>query len=657
MTNKNSPGRSPGISLVAAAVAALLPLLPFQAQAAQSGVADEGSGPLDLVIVTATRANEGTRADLLGASFTVLQPEDLEQRQTRYVSDILRDVPGVSVNRSGSLGGLTQVRLRGSEANHTLVMIDGMEASDPYAGQFDFATLIADDIARVEVLRGQQSALYGSDAIGGVINYITLSGHEAPGGRVRVEGGSFGTKEASARYGGEVGALDYALSAGYADTDGFPVARFGVRDVGTENTAVSGRFEYKPTDTLRLKAIARYSHTEGDSDGTDFDFTSPTYGFIIDSDDYYKNRAFYGLVRGELDSFEGHWTNALAVQGVDASRHNYDNIGFSGGDNGKRVRASYESTVRFGSDSFAQRLTGAFDHEQENFQNIGPFLFPEQTIDREITNKGVVLQYDARIADRIGLGAAVRHDDNDRFDNDTTYRVQGSYRLDSGTRVRAAAGSGIKNPDIFELFGYDPTSFIGNPNLKPEKSQGWEIGADQPFADGRGLVGLTYFNSKLKDEIDTRFLPGFVAAPYNLSTDSTQKGVEVYAQARLAPSWRIDASYTYLDAKQNGVDEVRRPPHIGSVNVGWRTPDERTGVALTVRYNGATNDVNFTALSPDPYLRLSAYTLVNLGADFRLTDSVQLYGRVENLLDEHYEEVLTYRSAGRGAYAGARFSF
>src|SRR6185369_5290371 len=214
------------VSLVAASVAALLPSVSAFAQ-----------GPddlLDYVIVTATRANQGVRADLLGSSFTILQPEDFEQRQTRYVSDILRDVPGISISRSGSVGGLTQVRIRGTESNHTLVLIDGIKASDPVAGEFDFSSLIADDVAKVEVLRGQQSALYGSDAIGGVINYITLSGREAPGGRVRVEGGSFGTKDVSARYAGVSGPLDYAVSGGWNDSDGFAVSRFGGNDAGTE---------------------------------------------------------------------------------------------------------------------------------------------------------------------------------------------------------------------------------------------------------------------------------------------------------------------------------------------------------------------------------------------------------------------------------------
>jgi vitamin B12 transporter len=645
-------------SLVAASVAALLPAVSAFAQGPRSTSAPESADPLDLIVITATRANEGVRADLLGSSFTVLQPEDLQQRQTRYLSDILRDVPGVSVSRSGSLGGVTQVRLRGTEANHTLVMIDGMEASDPYYGEFDFAALITDEVARVEVLRGQQSALYGSDAIGGVINYITLSGRDAPGGRVRAEGGSFGTKDVSARYAGVAGAFDYALSAGFTDTDGFPVSRVGSRDLGSENGVVSGRFEYAPTETFRVKAIARYSRTEGDTNDQDFDFPpGPTFGFVVDSDDHYKNRAVYGLVRGELDTFDGRWTHALSAQGVDASRDSFSGGAFDYGDNGKRTRYSYESTVRFGSEKFAQTLTGAFDHERENFQNLGAFLTPEQSIDRQITNKGAVLQYDAHIDDRIGLGAAIRHDDNDRFDNDTTYRLQASYKLRGGTRLRAAAGTGIKNPGIFELFGFDPGSFIGNPNLKPEKSRGWEVGADQSFADGAAFVGVTYFNSRLEDEIFTAFLPNFDATVLNRQTDSTQKGIEVFAQARLAPAWRIDGAYTYLDSEENGVEEVRRPPHIASVNIAWRAPEDRMGVALTVRYNGSTNDNNFTLLSTEPFMRLSAYTLVNLGMDYKVTDGLQVYGRVENLLDENYEEVLTYRSAGRGAYAGARFTF
>lgn len=638
------------VCLVAASVAAFLPAASAFAQ---------GSGDLlDFVVVTATRANQGVRADLLGSSFTILQPEDFELRQVRYVSDILRDVPGISINRSGTPGGFTQVRIRGTESNHALVLIDGIKASDPVAGEFDFSSLIADDLAKVEVLRGQQSALYGSDAIGGVINYITLSGREAPGGRVRVEGGSFGTKDVSARYGGVAGPLDYVFSGGWTDSEGYPVSRFGTRDVGTENGAVSARLEYTPSETLRFKAVARYTHTRADVDPQDADPTSPTFGYVIDGDDYYTNRVYYGLVRGELDTLNGRWTHALTAQGVDASRDSYSLGALNSGDSGKRQRYSYESTLRFGSDRFAQTLIGALDREREEYQNRGVFFqTPESTAERSITNTGVVLQYDARIQDRIGLGAAVRHDDNDRFDDDNTYRLQASWRFARDTRLRAAAGTGVKNPGVFELFGFDPGFFVGNPALSPEKSRGWELGLDQSFADRRALVGATYFHSTLEDEIVSIFTTLPTVA--NTNRKSTQKGVEVFAQARLAAAWRLDASYTYVDAKENGVEELRRPAHMGSVNLAWRAPADRAGVSLTVRYNGSMNDNAFTdPITFAPRLvRLSSYTLVNLGADYRVTDTLQVYGRVENLLDERYEEVFSYRSAGRGAFAGARLTF
>ncbi|MDX2234094.1 MAG: TonB-dependent receptor plug domain-containing protein, partial [Hyphomonadaceae bacterium] len=202
---------------------------------AQTGGAD------DEIIVTATRDPQGIARAALGGSVTTIDAETIETRQIRQISDVLRDVPGAAVNRAGGVGGFTQVRLRGGESNHTLVLIDGMEVSDPYVGEFDFATLIADEVARVEVLRGQQGALYGSDAIGGVIHYITASGAEAPGVRARAEYGSFNAWDGAVRIADVAGPVDFAFSAAYQTTDGEPTARGGSRDVGASNGALSGR--------------------------------------------------------------------------------------------------------------------------------------------------------------------------------------------------------------------------------------------------------------------------------------------------------------------------------------------------------------------------------------------------------------------------------
>src|SRR5262249_28298886 len=214
---------------------------------------------------------------------------------------------------------------------------------------------------------------------------------------------------------------------------------------------------------------------------------------------------------------------------------------------------------------------------------------------QSITNTGIVAEYDGVLNQHFAFGAAARFDYNDRFDNDTTYRVQASYSFDTGTRIRSAVASGGKNPTMTELFGFG-FGFLANPHLKPEESEGWEAGIEQFFFGGHGLVGVTYFDNTLHDEIvSVGFAPARAA---NLMTDSTQNGVEFFLQAQLNPNWNVDVAYTNLDAKQNGVEEVRRAPNIASVNVDWRSLDDRFRVNLAVRYNGEQSDNQFLFVSP-----------------------------------------------------------
>ena len=265
----------------------------------------------DTIVVTASRLGT-TPVDRLGASVTVLDAQALELRQTREVSDILRDVPGVAVNRSGGVGGLTQLRLRGTEANHVLVLIDGIEVSDPYQGEFDFATLIADETARIEVLRGQQSSLYGSDAIGGVVQYLTLGGREQPGTAARLEGGSFGTVSGGARTAGVSGDLDYVLTGSAYRTAGAPNAVGGTRDLASTQAGASAKLNWNPSETFKLTATLRSSWTKADINNSDFDSDSPTFGRIVDSPGaYYTARSVFGLLRGELTWLDGKLTSAL----------------------------------------------------------------------------------------------------------------------------------------------------------------------------------------------------------------------------------------------------------------------------------------------------------------------------------------------------------
>lgn len=631
-----------------AALAAALVTMSLPALAAASSAEE--------IVVTASRAQGGLTRAQLGGSVTLLQPLDLRLRQTRTVSDVLRDVPGISVSRLGGVGGQTQVRLRGSESNHTLVLIDGLEASDPFQGEFDFSALIADDVARIEVLRGQQSALYGSDAIGGVINYLTVSGTEAPGARGRIEAGSFGTTEGALRIAGADGALDYVISAGHRRTDGTPNSRFGSRDLGAENTALSGRLVYELSPNLKLRAIARYLKAEADVNDQDFAWGSPTYGYVIDSDDSSAIEQLYGLVGADLDLMEGAWSHSLTLQSMDASRDGFSGGARDSGNEGNRVKLSYVSSYRFGMEGVFHNLTGAIDWKREKFRNSGPGLSPAQALERQIENTGLVAQYDLAIGDHIGFGAAMRYDENERFRNATTYRVHASYLFESGARLHAAGGSGIKAPGFYELFGFDPDGFIGNPDLKAERSHGWEAGIEQTFLDGRVRLDATYFDTRLEDEIYTDFSNWPISTAANRDTVSKQRGVEVSAEALIGDAWRVHAAWAWLDAEEGGQEEVRRPPHIGSLNLSYVDPSDAFSATLTVRYNGETLDNNFTSTG-GPRVTLPAFTLVNAGGDVRLNEGVRLFARIENLFDETYEEVYTYRAPGRAAFVGLRAEF
>lgn len=618
--------------------------------------------PQDEIVVTASRSGQGTEIRNLPASVTVIDSEALDQRQTRIVSDVLRDVPGIAVSRTGAIGGLTQIRLRGTESNQVLVLIDGIEAADPYYGEYDFGTLIADPAARIEVLRGQQSSLYGSDAIGGVINYITLSGTEAPGYSARAEGGSFGTFSGAARAAGAADTFDYAVSGSWYHTRGYPTARGGSRDIGSDNVGASTKLNWKPSDNFKLTGVLRYSYTDAEANESDSNPTSPRFGYTIDSPGvYFTNEAVYGLLSAELTALDGRWTSTLSGQFADTVRRGYRATGLDYGDKGQRYKGSFVSSFRFGTDAVTHRLTGAVDVEREQFRNIAPSTgspYDAFTGRRSTDNVGLVGQYEL-VAGNFTGGASIRHDFNNRFADATTWRVQGGYRLPTDTRIRAAWGSGVKNPVYYELFGYSDGRYIGNPNLKPEKSEGWEVGIDQNFLDGKATVGATWFDSRLKDEIYTSYpAPDYTATPANRTTDSKQHGIEVMASLRPIPQLRIDAAYTHLKATENGLTEVRRPGDIASVNATLSSKDERFSTTLTVRYNGRMDDVAYIDPSYIPVrVSLKPYTLVNLNAQYRLNTRFSVFGRVENLFDVHYEEVFSFATPGAAAYGGVRVSF
>lgn len=619
-----------------------------------SAIEEDGTGPVcqpgQEILVVASRDARLTRENYTG-SVSVITAEQLDQRQVRDIADVLRDIPGVAV---AGVPGQTQIRLRGSEANHVLVLVDGIEVSDPFAGEFDIGTLSADIGARVEVLRGAQSALYGSDAIGGVVAYQTASGREVPGFAARIEGGTQATVNGALRYGAGGDGWDAALSGVVVSTDGWPNARGGTRDIGRDSYTVSGKGSLAVAEGVTLRTAARYIRTEGQFNNQDFNSRNPTFGFVIDSPETrFTNEAIYALVGARAETLEGAWEHDLSLQLADITRDTFGPFGRSNSSKGDRLKASYVSVFDAGS---GHHVTFAADWERERFQNTTPggFSFAGR---RQIEQFGLVGEYRFDGA-AVDLSAAIRHDFNDTFRDATTFRVGAGYRITDTTRLRAAGGSGVKNPGFFELYGFVDGRFIGNAALRPEKSIGWEIGIDQQIG-GIATIAVTYFDAQLDGEIFTTFPPpNFIATPANRTTKSKQRGVEVALNASLGAGFTLDAAYSYLDAKENGREEVRRPRHIASAALNWTAPNDVASASLVVRHNGRALDDAFTDPSFRPVrVTLDDYTLVNLNAKAEITDAINLFARVENILDTRYEQVFSFVSPGRSAAVGVEARF
>ena len=646
--------------LCGAAVAALAWNSPAVAQGAQEGTYanDEEFEQVDVflyhpkrgdIIVSGSRSDNDPYPEEYTGSATIIETNELRQRQVRDVADVLRDVPGVAV---ASVAGQTQLRLRGSEANHVLVLVDGIEVSNPFAGEFDIGTLQAEIGSRIEVLRGPQSALYGSDAIGGVVAYDS---GQFDGASAWIEGGSNNTFNGAARIGTSGGRWNASLSGTIVSTGGEPNARGGARDIGRDGYTLSGKGALEVVDGFELRASGRFVQTEGDFNDSDFDPSSPTFGFVIDSPGTrFENEAAYALVGARLETMRGDWTHDLSAQIADIARDTFGQFGRTSGSDGDRLKASYVSGLRI---SDAHSLSFAADWERERFRNDDPFDFAF-TGRRSIENVGLAGEYRFD-GERFDFSAAIRHDINDRFADETTFRMGAGIDASEDTRLRANYGTGIKNPGFFELFGFFDGRFIGNEDLSPEKSESWDVGVDQRLAEGAMTLSATFFDSRLEDEIFTTFpAPLYIATPANRSTLSKQRGVELSARAQLGKQLTLNAAYTYLDAQENGVEEVRRPGNIASAVLTWTAPGDERSTTLIVRHNGATDDVAFTDPSFAPVVeRLDSFTLVNFNAEARLTGQFRVFGRVENLFDQTYEQVFSFVSPGRTAVIGIKADF
>jgi len=585
----------------------------------------------------------------IGRSVTVIDGETIERMGTPYVADVLRMVPGFAVSRTGSFGNKTQLRVRGAEANHVLVLIDGVPVSENSDGEFDFGRLAVANVERIEILRGPQSAFWGANAMAGVVNIVTKSATETGlHGSVAGEVGSDGTKMTSTAL--QYGQDNFKASGSVTlrDTDGFNVSAFGTELDGATHIDANARFSADITPQLTLDGTIRYGKLLADADGQDF------AGIVQDTPDTAKVTELYGSLGLGWVSEDGLWFQNARVSAGTLERGANDQFGESL-NTGDRYKASYQVGRIFDTPDFlgsTHTVTLGYDLVHETFQQLVPTKLAVQNR----TTHSLVGEYRGSYYDQVFLTAALRHDFNEGFADVTTYSLSGAWQVpDTGTRLHASLGTGSTNPTFYEQFGFNPALFIPNPALVPESSFGWDVGVEQSVLNGVVVLDATYFNQTLENQIQTQgFAPSTVV---NLVGTSTRQGVEVSARVNVFDGFSAGVTYTYVDArKPDGTREIRRPQHSGAIDVAYTLPEIPLTLHGEVILTGNNLDTDFSAF-PAVNVTLPAYSVVNAGFNYQVSDQVEVYGRVHNLFDTRYQEVLGYNTQGRTFYAGAKASF
>jgi vitamin B12 transporter len=606
---------------------------------------------IEEIVVTATRIETPSRE--VGSSVTVITNQQIEERQNTTVLEVLRTVPALDVVRSGGPGGQTSVFIRGAKSEHTLVLIDGIEMNDPITPgrSYDFANLTTDNIERIEIIRGPQSTLYGSDAIGGVINIITKRGKGRPSGFVSAEGGSFNTFREKAGVSGGNKWANYSLGISRWDTDGISAAdeKDGNHEKdGYENTSISTKLGITPAENFDADFVLRYINAKADIDNS--------WGVLDDPNNTADMEQLFFRTQARLSLFNDLWEQRLGCSLTDLDRdyrndtdakhpNDLDRSSYDG----KILKFDWQhnlylhetNTLTLGVET--EKEKGQSDYYSESALGTDTSTFEKENA----RTTGYYLQDQVKLWDSWFTTLGVRLDDHSRFGSETTYRIASAYLIrQTGTKLKGTYGTGFKAPSLYQLY-----SQYGDQNLDPEESTGWDIGVEQSLFDKKLILGATYFSNEFDELIE--FESG--TSRYINVAEAEARGVEVFASVRPIDDLTFLASYTYTDTedKATGKDLLRRAKNKFGFDVNYRFIG-KGNVNLGLVYVGKRDDNDYSTYTR---VELDDYVLVNLAASYDITRNIQIFGRAENLLDEDYEEVKGYGTPEVSAYAGVKLSF
>ncbi|MBS0367408.1 MAG: TonB-dependent receptor [Proteobacteria bacterium] len=601
----------------------------------------------ETVVVTATRV--ATPQQEIASSLTVVTAEEIEARQLRTVADVLKAVPGVNVVQTGGPGGTTSVFMRGTNSNHTKMLIDGIDVGDPSnsTGAFDYGQLLTQDIERVEVLRGPQSGLYGSDAIGGVINIITRRGAGPAQFTGYLEGGSFATFNQAAGISGSADAFHYSADVSHFHAGSTPVTPLPLLQPGEarnndhdDNLSASTRLGYDLTPTLDLGLVARYSDIDLRTTGDSFDpvtFAS----FPAPQQTQARTHSYFGRLFAHLNSFDGLLDQTFGVADSHERTETVDPQNGLARNTGERRKADWQGNLHL---QPGETLVLGAEYQRDQIKD--PLYASDRIASGYVELQSHVLQWSSAVN--------LRYDEHNRFGSKVTYRFAPAYQIEaSGTVLKASIGSGFKAPTLSQLYQDFPQYFFyANPNLKPETSTGWDAGFEQPLTPAV-RVGAVWYHNRIHDLITAQFDPVTFNTTYANVGRATTEGLESFVtwQALDALALRVDYTYTQATDDLRNKELLRRPRHKGTVDATWNVT-AAVRLSADLLWVGGWVDISRDGSIPD--LAAPGYTTVNLAASWDASAHWTLFGRIDNLLDRRYQNPTGFLQPGFGVFAGVK---
>ena len=622
-------------------IAVSLPLA-VSVTAANEAAGDE----LETLVVSATRIP--TPEIDVASSISVISADEIAARQIRTLPDLLKEVPGLNLIQTGGPGGQTSVFMRGTNSNHTKVLVDGIDLGDPSnpGGAFDLGSFLTQDIQSVEILRGPQSGLYGSDAIGGVINIITKSGSGPAQFNAGIEAGSFDTFSQAGSVSGSLDRFHYAATLQHYHAGATPVTPLDLLPPGQariddydDNLTASTKLGLNVTEHFDLGLVARYTDSHLRITGDNF-AEFPATPDAAQSDN--NTLQYYTRATGHLLALDGALdeTVGAAYSNVKSSQYSPDNP--AAYLYGERVKFDWQGILKVAANQ--QLLLGAEHQRDEITQPLSAAT--------SINSGYAELQssFGGRLFDTI----SVRYDDNDRFGSQFTYRVAPAYLIaESGTKLKASVGTGFKAPSLSQMFQNFPEfNFFGNSSLRPETSVGYDAGFEQALAADTLRFGVTYFHNNIKNLIDDN-------ADFTSLTNvgrAVTDGVESFASYQPIQPLTLRMDYTYLQATDEILHQelLRRPKHKGSFNAAWQATSRlRLNATLLSVSSWIDGNRDFSI----PRLSAPGYTTVDFAAGYDLTSHWALFARITNLFNRHYQNPDGFMQPTVGAFAGVKAKF